>query len=118
MAVSPDLYLRGILQFVPRQNRLRARKIINGIGDVIQWWLIGQLLDMISVGLMVTIGLWLLGVPLAMTLGLLAGLLDFVPVVDAIVSAVPAILIALTVSPYKALSVAILFCWKDTCRAR
>jgi predicted PurR-regulated permease PerM len=109
MAVSPDLYLRGILQFVPRRNRLRAHKIIHRIGDVLQWWLIGQLLDMISVGLMVAIGLWLLGVPLAMTLGLLAGVLDFVPVVGAIVSAVPAILIALTVSPYKAMYVAILF---------
>jgi predicted PurR-regulated permease PerM len=105
MAVSPDLYLRGILQFVPRQNRLRARKII----DALQWWLIGQALDMVSVGLMVLIGLWLLGVPLAMTLGLLAGVFDFVPVVGAIISAVPAILIALTVSPYKALYVAILF---------
>ncbi len=109
MAVSPDLYLRGILQFVPRENRLRAHKIINTIGDALQWWLIGQALDMVSVGLMVLIGLWLLNVPLAMTLGLLAGVFDFVPVVGAIVSAIPAILIALTVSPYKAMYVAILF---------
>jgi predicted PurR-regulated permease PerM len=109
MAVDPDLYLRGILQFVARNNRLRARKILSGLGDALQWWLIGQTVDMVFVGFLVLIGLWLLNVPLAMTLGLLAGVLDFVPVVGAIISAVPAILVALTASPYKAFYVALLF---------
>ena len=64
---------------------------------------------MVFVGLLVLIGLWILNVPLAMSLALIAGLLDFVPVVGAIISAVPAVLIALTVSPFKAVYVAILF---------
>ncbi|MDR3570508.1 MAG: AI-2E family transporter [Syntrophobacteraceae bacterium] len=109
MAVEPDLYLRGILRLVARSNRQRARKILYGIGDALQWWLIGQTVDMVFVGVLVLIGLWLLNIPLAMTLGLLAGLLDFVPVVGAIISAIPAILVALTLSPSKALYVAILF---------
>ena len=109
MAVDPDQYLRTIIHFVAPDDRPRARKIIDGLGYALQWWIIGQAVDMLFVGILVLVGLWLLNVPLALTLGLLAGLLDFVPVVGAIVSAVPAILIALTVSPYKAVYVAILF---------
>ena len=54
---------------------------------------------MATLGVLVTSGLWLLGVPLAPVLGLLAAMLTFVPYLGPIISAVPGLLIAWSVSP-------------------
>ena len=60
-------------------------------------------------GILTSIGLWLLGVPLALTLGLIAGVLNFVPNLGPIVASVPAILIAWLQSRTQAIYVAILY---------
>lgn len=65
---------------------------------------------MFAVGAMVSIGLWALHVPMAGTLGLLAALLAFIPNFGPVVSAIPPILLAFTVSPRHALLVIFLFC--------
>ncbi len=71
---------------------------------------------MVVVAILVGVGLFLLGVQLAPTLALLAGLLNFVPYVGALAGAVPALLVALAQSPTLAMWVAVLFlacrCWK------
>ena len=64
---------------------------------------------MAVVGLITTIGLWLLGIPLASTLGLITGLFEFAPFIGPILAAVPAVLIAFTQSPMDALYVIILY---------
>jgi predicted PurR-regulated permease PerM len=64
---------------------------------------------MAVVGVLVTIGLWLLNIPLAMTLGLIAALLDFVPNFGPIIAAVPAVLLALLESPQHAFYVMLLY---------
>jgi hypothetical protein len=60
-----------------------------------RWWFMGQLVDMLVVGVLTTIGLMLVGMPLALALGVLAGLLTFVPYFGAILAAIPALAIAL-----------------------
>jgi predicted PurR-regulated permease PerM len=55
------------------------------------------------------LGLWLLGVPLPLTLGLLAGLLNVIPFAGSVLGGALATLVALTISPLKAVEVAILF---------
>jgi predicted PurR-regulated permease PerM len=72
-------------------------------------WLRGQLIAMVVVGLLTGIGLWLLGLRSALVLGLLAGLLEFVPFLGPFLAAVPAILLALAVSPDLALWVLLLY---------
>jgi predicted PurR-regulated permease PerM len=72
-------------------------------------WLKGQAIAMVVVGLMTGIGLWLLGMPSAFVLGLLAGLLEFIPFAGPIISAIPAILLALVVGPEMALWVGLLY---------
>ena len=64
---------------------------------------------MTIVGVLSGLGLWLFGVPLALTLGLLAGLLTFIPYVGAIVSAIPAILMALLIDFSHAVYIVLLY---------
>ncbi len=108
-ASQPTLYRDGLLKLLPRARREIARDALDGSGQALKDWLGGQLIAMTVVGVLVGAGLWALGVPLAFALGLIAGLLDFVPLVGPIVAAVPALLLALTVSPTVALWTALLF---------
>lgn len=72
---------------------------VNLIETRLGYWVRGQLFLMFSVGLFTYIGLFALGVDIALPLAVLAGLLDIVPAVGPILSAVPAVLIALSISP-------------------
>lgn len=100
LSFEPHIYLNGLIRLVPIPQRDRAREILNAIGHTLRWWLVGRFTSMILIGLFTTIGLSILGIPLALTLGLLAGLLTFIPYLGTIISAIPALLIALTVSPH------------------
>ena len=97
-AISPDPYIDGFVRLFPLPYRPRAREVLVEVGHTLQWWSLGQLIDMLVVGVLTGIGLLALGVPLALALAVLAGLFTFVPYFGAIVAAVPAMLVALTVS--------------------
>lgn len=103
LAAQPRLYRKGTLKLVPPHRRELAAEAIEHSGRALRLWLKGQLISMIVVGLMVGIGLWLIGVPSALALGLLAGILEFIPLVGPIIAALPALLIALAVDPQTAL---------------
>jgi predicted PurR-regulated permease PerM len=109
LAVSPQTYVRGILHLLPMQQRDDARGILERIGDKLRYWLLGQSCAMAIIGIATWAGLALLDVRLAVALGLLAGLLEFIPTFGPIIAAIPAILIALMDSPQKALYVALLY---------
>ncbi|MGN6546133.1 MAG: AI-2E family transporter, partial [Aureliella sp.] len=95
-AADPGLYRRGILRLVPLDHRDRARKILDDAGFALRWWVIGQMFSMTVVGVATAIGLWMLGIPFFVTLGILAGVLTFVPNFGPIISAIPAILLGLS----------------------
>lgn len=97
-AISPELYITGVTRLFPLPWRPRTRHVLIQVGRTLQWWSLGQLIDMAVVGVLTGIGLSLLGVPLSLALGVLAGLFTFVPYFGAIAAAVPAMLVALTVS--------------------
>lgn len=71
--------------------------------------LMGKLLSMLVIGVLTAAGLALLGVPLALLLGIVAGLLDFIPYIGPIIAGVPAVLIAFTEGPTLALYAILLF---------
>ena len=108
-ASEPKMYLVGFVRLFPHERRDRVKEVIQGIYQTLRWWLIGKAGSMLFIGLLTWIGLWILGVPLALTLGLLAGLLSFIPNFGPIISAVPAILLAFIDSPITALYVLGLF---------
>jgi predicted PurR-regulated permease PerM len=109
LAVNPDVYIRGLLLLIPQRQVARVHAALNSAGQELWQWLMGQLIAMFFVGLFVTGGLLLLGVPLALVLGLIAGLLNFVSFLGAIVSALPGILLALTLGPMQALYAALVY---------
>lgn len=109
MAYDPGSLIRGVLRLVPRQRRERTRKVIENLEVRLRGWIVGMALAMLIVGTGAGVGLWLLGVPLALTFGILAGLLELIPYFGQVVGALLPALIALTISPIKALLVVVLF---------
>jgi predicted PurR-regulated permease PerM len=109
LASEPKFYVSGLIKLFPVPVRARALEVLGAMGDTLRWWLIGKVISMVFIGLVTWIGLSLLGVPLALTLGLLAGLLSFVPNFGPILSAIPALLLAFIASPIKSVYVLILF---------
>ncbi len=109
LATEPKFYADGFTKLFPLRLRPRVGEVLAEIGDTLSWWLIGKVASMVFIGLLTWIGLSIIGVPLALTLGLIAGLLSFIPNFGPILSAVPAILLAFIESPMKAVYVLILF---------
>ncbi len=109
MAFTPGVYRRGFLRLIPPAKRARAEEVLIALESTIAWWLFGRFLSMTVVGVMTWVGLMLLDIPLALTLGLIAGILSFIPYIGPVLSAVPAILIALTIDPSKAWHVVLLY---------
>lgn len=109
MAAQPQPYIQGLLFLVPRRRRKRAREVIYEIGNVLRRWLIGQSILAVCVALLTGAGLLLLGAPFAVTLAILAGLMEFVPYIGPFVAAVPAILVGFAEGPQLALYIALLF---------
>ncbi len=62
-------------------------------------WLIGKAISMLIIGTVTSVSLYLLNIPLALVLGLIAGLLNFIPYLGPIIAGVPAVLIAFSQSP-------------------
>lgn len=110
LAYDPNRYIRGFIHFIPPKKRKRAELILAHLAHALRWWLVGKCISMTAIGILTMLGLWVLHVPLAFILGLLAGLLAFIPYVGSIIASVPAILIALSQYPLKAVYVIILFC--------
>lgn len=108
-AAQPDLYRRGVALVMPPRVRPQILETLGVTGSALRLWLIGQLMSMVIVGLLTGVGLWLLDVPSALALGLLAGIAEFVPYIGPILAAVPALLIAVTVDPATALWTALLY---------
>ena len=109
VAADPGVYREGILHLVPHHRRERAQEYVETLADTLRQWLIARLMAMVLIGLITGSALALLKVKGAAALGLIAGLLEFVPFFGPIVSAIPAIGIALLDSPQKALYVLILY---------
>lgn len=99
LAAQPRLYRIGLLKLLPAGARPAVADALDASGAALKAWLGGQLVAMAVVGLLTGLGLWALGVPVALGLGLITALLDFVPIVGPILAAIPAILLGFTVSP-------------------
>jgi predicted PurR-regulated permease PerM len=108
-AADPDAYSRAVLVTLPVRHRPLARAIMQEATSELGRWLLGRLVAMLFVAVSCGVAFVLLGVPLAIPLAVLAGLLTFVEYVGAIASAIPAILLAFSQGPLTALWVALTY---------
>ncbi|MXP62461.1 AI-2E family transporter [Roseomonas sp. M0104] len=95
-AVDPGLYRRGIELMVAPSLRPKAHNVAVEAAHTLRGWLGAQLISMTAVGLLTALGLWIIGIPLALVLGVIAGLLAFIPTIGPVMSAVPGLLVGLS----------------------
>jgi len=106
IAADPDTYHRGLMHMFPHYMRDRAGEVLSAIATVLRRWLVTQMIAMAVIGTVTTIVLLILDVEAAFALGLIAGLMEFIPTIGPIISAVPAVAMGFLDSPEKALTVA------------
>ena len=109
IASDPDMYHRGMISLFPKRHRERVGDVFSAIANILRKWLVTQLIAMAAIGSVTTVVLLIFQVKAAFALGVLAGLLEFVPTVGPILSAIPAVAMAFLDSPEKALYVAIAY---------
>ncbi len=100
---------RYVLAYFPAARRAGARRAWNEIETRLGLWVRGQLILMASIGVATGIAYTLLGLPAAILLGLIAALAEAIPIVGPLLGAIPAILVAATVSPELAIVVALVY---------
>jgi predicted PurR-regulated permease PerM len=109
VGADPALYHGGMIRLFPIGSRERAGIVLTRVATVLRKWLVTQLIAMVVMGVVSTLTLLVLGVKSAVALGVIAGLLEFVPTVGPILAAVPAIAMGFLDSPEKALTVALAY---------
>lgn len=109
LAAEPRVYFSYLQRATQPAYRAKLDACAAAAVHNLQWWLLARLLSMSSIGILVACGLWALGVPLAGILGLIAAVLTFIPNVGAVLSVVPAFLLAVAMSPTNGLLTVLLF---------
>ncbi len=93
--------------FIGQEEKIRSLTI--QIQEKLGSWLRGQLVLSLIIGTFSYIGLIILNVPYALPLSLMAAIMEVIPVIGPIISSVPAILVALTISPLLGLGVTVMY---------
>ena len=109
IGADPETYRNGILHLFPKRRRKRMGEVLDAMSMQLRKWLVTQLIAMFVIGCVSVIALLILGVKAPFALGVIAGLLEFVPTVGPILSAVPAIAMGFLDSPEKALYVGLAY---------
>jgi predicted PurR-regulated permease PerM len=108
-AVQPELYLRGFLCLIPRPGRDRARQLLQALDHALSLWILGRVTSMVLAGVLTAVGLKIIAMPLALVLGVISGLLTFVPYVGPIAALIPAVLVGMLQSHLMAAKVLIVY---------
>lgn len=103
IASDPQVYRRGLLLLMPKQAEEPVGAALDDSSRGLRGWMMGQAVSSVVVALFTGGGLWALGVPASGGLGIIAGLLDIIPMVGPVIAGIPAVLLAFTVSPTTAL---------------
>jgi predicted PurR-regulated permease PerM len=109
IAAEPEVYFSGLRRAIPKRHRSTLDACASSAVDILRSWLLAQMFSMVAVGTLITLGLWGLGVPLAVSLGIIAALMTFIPNMGPILSVFPAALLAFAISPGKGLLTVLLF---------
>ncbi|MBV9389019.1 MAG: AI-2E family transporter [Chroococcidiopsidaceae cyanobacterium CP_BM_ER_R8_30] len=109
MAYDPNSVIRGVMRLVPRRHHERFRKLLQSAEVRLEGWIFGTGVAMLIIGVGAALGLWAIGVPLSVSFGVFAGVFEIIPYFGSIVGTILPALVALTISPIKAVFVVLLF---------
>jgi predicted PurR-regulated permease PerM len=109
MLVESRALFSFFVRLFPVHERRRVAMVSNTVTQKVSAWLGGQLLLSFVIGVTSAIALWAMGVPYFYVLALISAIGELIPMVGPILAAIPAILVAATVSPGLAIAVAIFF---------
>lgn len=99
LVVQPTRLVNGFVSFFPAGKRERVRGVLSEMYHAVQKWFVGQLISMVLIGVLTAVALSIIGIPYALFIGVLSGLLAFIPLVGAVVSVIPPVLLALATNP-------------------
>lgn len=98
LVLNPQPLVGGLVSFFPAGWRPRVREILREMYHAVQRWFLGQLTSMMLIGVLSAIALSIIGIPFAVLIGLISGLISFVPFVGPVLSVIPPVILGL-VSP-------------------
>ena len=95
LAFTPRIYEEGLIRLIPPSARERTEEVLLACRSTLAWWLVGRLASMVIIGVLTWVGLMMIDIPLALILGVIAGLFSFVPYIGPFFSAIPAVVLGL-----------------------
>ena len=93
-AAEPQRYRDGVVLLFPISLHGKVRRAMRQSGNGLLLWLRAHVIAMATVGVLVGLGAWAIGLPSGLALGLIAGLAEFVPIIGPFIAFVPAALVA------------------------
>ncbi|CAN5913124.1 AI-2E family transporter [soil metagenome] len=96
LVINPSPLVQGFVSFFPAEWRPRARDVLGKMYHAVQRWFLGQLTSMTIIGVFSAIALSIIGIPFAVLLGLVSGLISFVPFIGPVISVIPPTLLGVT----------------------
>lgn len=96
LVLNPRPLVNGFVSFFPAENRPRTREILVKMYHAVQKWFLGQLTSMTIIGVFSAVALSIIGIPFAVLLGLITGLISFIPFIGPVISVIPPTLLGLT----------------------
>jgi predicted PurR-regulated permease PerM len=108
-AIAPQPLVDGFVRLFPPGRRPHARHVLSRLRESYLAWLRGLCVGMVVLGGITYLGLQLIGLPFAAFFAILTAIAMLVPYFGALASSIPPITLALTISPSKAILVAVLY---------
>ncbi len=106
---GPVVYKKGVIKLLPSGAKRQGESLLDELHKVLKDWIKGQLFGVLFIAVLTGLGLWIIGMPLILTLALIAGLMNFIPNFGPIIALVPAFLLALMQGSTTALIVVCLY---------
>lgn len=99
LAAQPRLYVEGLIAMLAPERRAGAAETVAAVRAALTAWLKGQAIGMAFVAVGTSLGLWLVGLPSPLAIGLVAGLCEFVPYLGVVLVAIPTTILGFGQSP-------------------
>ena len=100
---------RSVIALLPPKRATSVRNLAAELSQRAGGWVRGQVILMVFIGTVTFVGLFVLGVPYPLALATWASLMEIIPIIGPFLGAIPAVLVALIISPWLALATAILY---------